>query len=222
MEPVIHPLPALLPPSIPTKEEMAALPPFDGLALDRITVVASAAQAAVAVAHLLAQPIVGFDTESRPTFAKGEVSQGPHVVQFATLNAAWLFQLQQPASIEAVAALLASDAMTKVGFGLGADNRQLLAKLGTLPNAVLDLNALFRARGYRKSVGARTAVAIVFNQRFFKSKRMSTSNWSYPRLSERQVLYAANDAYAAIRVFATMRADADLHGAPSHSVASDG
>jgi ribonuclease D len=199
---------APLSPAIPTKEEMAALPPFEGLPLERITVVASAAQAAAAVAQLLAEPVVGFDTESRPTFAKGEVSEGPHVVQFATLHAAWLFQLQQPASIDAVATLLASTAMSKVGFGLGADNRQLLAKLGTLPNAVLDLNALFRARGYRKSIGARTAVAIVFNQRFFKSKRMSTSNWAYPRLSDRQVLYAANDAYAAIRVFSAMGTEA--------------
>jgi ribonuclease D len=191
-------------PTIPSKEVMADLPPFEGLSLDRITVVASAAQAQEAMARLLTQPVVGFDTESRPTFAKGEVSQGPHVVQFATADTAWVFQLQQRASIDAVATLLASTTMTKVGFGLAADNRQLLAKLGTLPTAVLDLNTFFRARGYRKSVGARTAIAIVFNQRFMKSKRMSTSNWSYPRLSDRQVLYAANDAYAAIRVFAAL------------------
>lgn len=115
----------------------------------------------------------------------------------------------------AAAALLGSTATAKVGFGLGADNRQLLAKLGVLPNAVLDLNALFRQRGYRTSMGVRTATAVVFGRRFAKSKRMSTSNWSRAELSDRQLLYAANDAYAAIRVFAAL-------GAPDHALIEAG
>ncbi|MDP1999228.1 MAG: 3'-5' exonuclease domain-containing protein 2, partial [Rhodoferax sp.] len=41
----------------------------------------------------------------------------------------------------------------------------------------------------------------LFNQRFIKSKKAATSNWSMPHLSPNQVLYAANDAYAAVRVF---------------------
>lgn len=190
----------------PTREQIAALPSFEGLPLARITVVATADEAAAAVTTLLAERAVGFDTESRPTFAKGEVSEGPHLLQFATLDHAYLFQFHHAPSVAAVVALLASTTMAKVGFGLGQDNRQLLAKLGVLPNAVFDLNVLFRSRGYRTSMGVRTAIAEVFGQRFSKSKRTSTSNWSQRNLADRQILYAANDAYAAIRVFAELGA----------------
>lgn len=196
---------ARLPP-LPTREQIADLPPFAALGIDRVTVVTTAEQAAHAVSDLLAQRAVGFDTEAKPTFVKGEVSQGPHVVQFSTLQHAYLFQMHRTALLPALSTVLASTATAKVGFGLGADNRQLLAKLGTRPNAALDLNTLFRQRGYRKSMGVRTAIAIVFAQRFAKSKRLSTSNWSHAALTSSQVLYAANDAYAAIAVFAAMGA----------------
>jgi ribonuclease D len=50
-------------------------------------------------------------------------------------------------------------------------------------------------------MGVKGAVAVLFNQRFIKSKKASTSNWALPNLSQAQLIYAANDAYAAIRVF---------------------
>ena len=68
-------------------------------------------------------------------------------------------------------------------------------------NAVLDLNTAFREKGYRSQIGARGAVAIVFNKEFKKSKRISTSNWAIPCLSKNQLLYAANDAYVVLRVY---------------------
>lgn len=145
--------------------------------------------------------VVGFDTESKPTFLKGEVSGGPHVVQFAVAHQAWVFQLHDAVCREAVATLLASSELTKVGFGLDGDRSQIMAKFGVPPQAVLDLDHAFRRMGYRKSVGVKTAVALLFNQRFVKSKKVATTNWANPRLTEMQVLYAANDAWAAIRVF---------------------
>jgi len=69
------------------------------------------------------------------------------------------------------------------------------------PAGVLELNTVFRERGYRKDMGVKGAVAVLFNQRFIKSKKAATSNWANPRLTEAQLVYAANDAYAAIRVF---------------------
>jgi len=50
-------------------------------------------------------------------------------------------------------------------------------------------------------MGVRGAVAVMFNQRFLKSRKATTSNWANVQLSESQLLYAANDAYAALRVF---------------------
>ncbi len=59
---------------------------------------------------------------------------------------------------------------------------------------------MFRAAGFRAATGVRAAVAILFDRRFLKSKRQTTSNWARPTLDANQLLYAANDAYAALRV----------------------
>ena len=57
-----------------------------------------------------------------------------------------------------------------------------------------------RRQGYRREVGVKTAVALVFRQRFVKSRKQTTSNWAARQLTEAQVCYAANDAYAAMCV----------------------
>lgn len=195
---------------VPSREEIEALQPFAGIDPGRIVVVCGGEDVEAAFAALAAQSHVGFDTESKPTFLRGERSEGPHVLQFATLSHAYIFQLHVPQARDAVAALLESTRLTKVGFGLESDKTQIRARLEVEPRAVLDLDAVFRARGYRKSVGLKAAVAIVFNQRFSKSKRIGTSNWSHRQLTGRQLLYAANDAFAAMQVFAALQAEPSL------------
>ena len=189
----------------PDKEAIALLPEFDRLGLDRITLVDTVVQAREAAAALRDHAAWGFDTESKPTFFKDQVSDGPHIVQLATLQHAWVFQLQDPACRELVAGLLADAAFTKAGFGLGDDTKRIVSKLLVEPAGVLELNHVFRERGYRKDMGVKGAVAVLFNQRFIKSKKAATSNWANPRLSEAQLVYAANDAYAAARVHAALR-----------------
>ena len=185
----------------PSKEQIALLPEFNRLGPDRIALVATAAQAHQAQAELCATRVWGFDTESKPTFVKDQVSDGPHIVQLATLDKAWVFQLHDPACRAVVAQLLALPGFTKAGFGLGDDRKRIQSKLGVEAVDVLELNTVFRQRGYRKDMGVKGAVAVLFKQRFIKSKKAATSNWSLPSLSAGQVVYAANDAYAAIRVF---------------------
>ena len=109
-----------------------------------------------------------------------------------------------PTAREAVCSLLESTSLSKVGFGLDGDKTQIRSRLEIEPRAVLDLDTVFRDLGYRKSVGLKVAVALVFNRRFVKSKRIGTSNWSNRQLNESQLLYAANDAYAAMRVHAAI------------------
>jgi len=184
----------------PTRDEIALLEPFTGLTLDRILVPSTAGEIEQAVSELAAARFLGFDTESKPVFAKGQASDGPHTVQFATLERAYVFQLHRPECHRAVGALLRSIDVVKVGFGLRSDQDQLSKKLGVYPRAILDLCAVFRRQGYRKMIGAKTAIAVVFKKRFQKSKRMTTSNWARHELMPNQLLYAANDAYAAVKV----------------------
>ena len=187
-------------PLVPTKEQIDALPAFVGLRLDQIEVPVTAAQAAAAAEHLLSRRFVGFDTESKPTFAVGETSTGPHVVQFSTLERAFIFQVHRTECREALMSLLQSKQMVKVGFGLRSDRGHIQKKFGVQPGALLDMTHYFKQVGHRNEVGVKSAVAMVLQQRFQKSKRISTTNWSNAELTSSQLLYAANDAYGAIAV----------------------
>jgi ribonuclease D len=185
----------------PDKDAIALLPPFERLDLDRITLVSTGPQAQAASAQLLQAAAWGFDTESKPTFKVGEQSDGPHILQLSTPERAWVFQLHDPDCRAAAAKLLAHPGIVKAGFGLGDDRKRIIHKLGIEPQGILELNTVFHQRGYRKDMGVKGAVAVLFNQRFIKSKKAATSNWANARLTEAQLVYAANDAYAAIRVW---------------------
>lgn len=200
--------------STPDKDTIALLPPFARLGLDRIALVttkteADAAYAALATATASAW---GFDTESKPTFRVGEVSDGPHILQLSTPERAWVFQLHDTACRAVAAELLQMKGIAKAGFGLRDDRKRIIEKLGVDPVGILELNTVFRERGYRKDMGVKGAVAVLFQQRFIKSKKAATSNWANPRLTEAQLVYAANDAYAAIRVFDALRLGPGMTG----------
>ena len=189
----------------PDKEAIALLPEFARLGLGRISLVHTGEQAQQAREVLLRARAWGFDTESKPTFKVGEASDGPHVLQLATADHAWVIQLHDPACRAVAADLLACPGIAKAGFGLGDDRKRIIQKLGVEPQGILELNTVFRERGYRKEMGVKGAVAVLFNERFIKSKKAATSNWANPRLSDAQLVYAANDAYAAYRVWEALK-----------------
>jgi ribonuclease D len=188
-------------PLLPAPEEIALLEPFERLGLERIALVGTRAEAERAADALLRAPVWGFDTESKPTFQAGEASEGPHVVQLATLDQAFVFQLHDAACRALTGELLARGGIVKAGFGLHDDKRRITHKLGVEPEGVLDLDTVFRQRGYRRQMGIKAAVAVLFERRYLKSKRAATSNWAQRQLSPSQLLYAANDAWAALRVY---------------------
>jgi len=187
-------------PIAPTKAETALLPTFAGLSLEQIFVPENAAEFAAAAGEIFAAGVAGFDTESKPTFRVGEKSEGPHIVQFALPTKAFIFQLHRPESRPCVIDLLQSERVKKVGFGLKSDHTQIQDKLGVKPRNVLDLDLVFRKAGYRGQIGVRGAIGAVLQQRFPKSKTVTTSNWAQPHLTASQLLYAANDAFAALAI----------------------
>ncbi len=188
------------PPVAPTKAETALLEPFAGLTPDRIHVPRSKADFEAAAAEIFAAGVAGFDTEAKPTFRAGEKSGGPHVVQFALTDKAFIFQLHRRDCQKVVADLIASPDVLKVGFGLKNDHGQIRNRLGVSPGAILDLDHVFQKRGYPRQIGVRAAIGAVFNRGFPKSKSTTTSNWAASELTPRQLTYAANDAYAALKI----------------------
>lgn len=194
----------------PTKVETALLPPFDGLTPDQIHVPATRAECHNAIDEILAAGMGGFDTEAKPTFRAGQKSSGPHVVQFALTDKAFIFQLHHSECEKASSILISSTDVLKVGFGLRNDHGQIRSRLGIPLNHVLDLDQTFRKLGYQGQIGVRGAMGVLLKQCFKKSKSTTTSNWALPELSPRQLRYAANDAFAALKIMEALKAEGHL------------
>jgi RNA polymerase sigma factor for flagellar operon FliA len=188
-------------------EQEELLPPYDGIKLQDVRMVRSDKDAAEALSALLAMDAIGFDTESKPTFLKGEISTGPHLVQLATDDAAYLFQIGAVPAVGVLKAVLESAAILKVGFGLADDVKRLRAKLGIQASNVIDLSTALKKKNERNALGAKTAVARFFGQKLQKSKKITTTNWALPRLTEKQILYAADDAHVALKIYRRWRRD---------------
>jgi len=177
------------------------LPAYQGIAIADVRLVDSEALFCEAFDVLMTADAIGFDTESKPTFRIGETSTGPHLVQLATETRAYLFPISQVHSTRELKAILESPRLLKVGFGLGNDRSALKSRLSIETNNVLDLGEVLRGPGHRGTVGAKVAVAHFFGQKLQKSKKTTTSNWATPHLTERQIIYAANDAQVALRIY---------------------
>ncbi|HQZ29249.1 MAG TPA: 3'-5' exonuclease, partial [Verrucomicrobiales bacterium] len=193
-------------PEAPSKAETALLPAFEGLSQNQIYVPRTQTECQNAVAEILAAGLAGFDTEARPTFRTGQKSGGPHLVQFALTDKAFLFQLHRSDCEKAAADLIASRHVLKVGFGLKNDHGQIRSRLGITLNHVLDLDPVFRKLGYRGQIGVRGAMGALLQLGFKKSKSITTSNWAAPELRPAQLLYAANDAFAALKIMEALQA----------------
>lgn len=183
----------------PTKEQILELPLYVGLGLGDIKMVENEEDAMEALQALQDQACLGFDTESKPIFRKGEVSPGPSLIQLATESKAFLFPTRFPHAVSAAREILTNPNIMKVGFGIKDDNKELRNKLDIDIVNTQDLSfTLKNIVGEKNSIGARAAVAMVLKRRLGKGAQKS--NWGAYPLKNNQILYAANDAHSAICV----------------------
>jgi len=157
-----------------------------------VDLVASPEGLARAMADIRAERVVGFDTETRPAFRKGE-HHLPALAQVATGRAVYLFQLKRTDCSAALAELLGSAGIVKAGVALAHDLRELKRLFPFEHAAVLDAGAVARRHGLEQS-GVRNLAAIFLGFRIPKGAK--TSNWAAPQLSPQQIGYAATDAWA--------------------------
>lgn len=184
---------------LPSKEQIQALPLFQNLPVQNIQVIQNAAQCRAIEAELKTAAVLGFDTESKPTFSKGEIATGPHLIQLATHERAYLLQVSDEI-LDFLNPVFASRDQIKVGFGLKND-AHLFRKKGIELNSIIELSKCFKSFGLDNPVGLKNAVALLFQQNFPKSKSISTSNWARKHLTDQQIAYAAADAYAPVLIF---------------------
>lgn len=185
--------------ALPSKEQIQLFPIFQSLPLSNVVLINSLQQCQAVKVELQQAAVLGFDSESKPTFSKGEIATGPHLIQLATLERAYLFQVNAEI-LEFLKPIFASRDQIKVGFGLKND-AHLFRKKEIELNSILELSKCFGSFGLNNPVGLKNAMALLFQVNFPKSKSISTSNWSKKHLSEQQIAYAAADAYAPVLIF---------------------
>lgn len=188
----------------PEKDAIRLLPPFQGLQLQSVILLQNLDQVRAAEDEIGRARQVGFDTESKPVFAANQPKSGPHLIQIATEHRAFLCPIDFTAGIDMVRKVIVSKAIAKVGFGLKSDGGPIQRALGVRLQQAFELSTAVQRLGYRQKVGLQMAVAVVLGEYLQKSKKVTTSNWAARVLSDAQLLYAANDAYASLRVYLTL------------------
>jgi ribonuclease D len=150
-----------------------------------------------ALADIRQESIVGFDTETRPSFRKGE-SHPTCLVQAATAGTVYLFQLRRSEGFPILEELLAEPRILKAGVALAYDLRSLKLVFPFVEKSVLDLGVVARRYGLDQT-GLRNLTGIFLGFRIPKGAR--TSNWAAAQLSAQQITYAATDAWVCRELF---------------------
>ena len=145
-----------------------------------------------AIAYLRSQKIIGFDTETRPTFSQDQPRYGVALLQLSGPDKSFLFRINKMGMHRRLCNLLASEKIIKVGAAIHDDIKGLQRKHDFVPAAFVDLQKIVWEWGVRdKSVKKMAAIILGFRV----SKTQQLSNWEAGVLSEAQCRYAATDAW---------------------------
>ena len=183
-----------------SKEEINELPlgQFEGT----IYLIDRPEQVQDAVDYLEAQQMIGFDTETKPSFKKGEFNH-VSLLQLSTSDHAFLFRLNKIGFPDSLRNLLERENQVKIGAAVH-DDLKALKKLtqSFYPLTFFDLNDELKKVGFH-NVGVRNLSGMVLKIRISKSEQVS--NWEAETLTEKQQRYAATDAWACLKIFNILR-----------------
>ncbi|MCR4853469.1 MAG: 3'-5' exonuclease domain-containing protein 2 [Prevotella sp.] len=177
------------------KKAIAALPvvAFQG----RIITVITPGETERAVDFLLKQPILGVDTETRPSFQKGQ-QYSVALLQVSTHDTCFLFRLNHTGLTPAIIRLLEDTTVPKIGLSWHDDILSLSRRASFVPGYFIDLQKLVGQIGIQ-DLSLQKLYANLFGQKI--TKREQLSNWERPILNDKQKLYAATDAWACIMLY---------------------
>lgn len=182
-----------------SKEEINELPmlAYEG----EVLLVETEGELHRALGRLRGETLLGFDTESRPSFKKGKVYP-TSLIQLAGSDVVALIRLNQAPFTETLAALLADPGVIKAGVAIREDMRSLQKLHGFTPRGLADLAEMAKKNGI-KAQGLRTLAAHLMGGRI--SKAAQCSNWAKKTLTPQQIRYAATDAWIGRELYLRMR-----------------
>jgi len=178
-----------------SKEEVAELPVefFAG----RIIVVDHKSKVEKAVADLMEHSKLGFDTETRPTFKRGQVHKVA-LMQLSTIDACYLFRLNKIGYPDALDDIICNPDIKKIGLSLRDDFAAIRKRSDKKPQNFIDLQSFVDEYGIDDN-GLQRIYAILFGKKISKNQRLS--NWEASYLTEPQKNYAAMDAWACLHIY---------------------
>lgn len=184
--------------SIP-KETLSTLPivTFPG----EIIVIDTPEAVPAAVEHLRSSKIVGFDTETRPSFHKGRTNKVA-LIQISTDSRCYLFRINKTGLTEELRAFIEDTGVTKIGLSLKDDFFVLHRISEFVPEGFIDLQEFVRPYGIIDS-SLQRIYGIVFGERISKGQRLS--NWEAAELTAAQQQYAAIDAWTCLRLYKELK-----------------
>ncbi len=162
-----------------------------------VTVVRTETELTAAMARLAGHRLLGFDTETRPAYTKGE-SYLPSLLQLASETEVFIFQFKHLGLAPPLLELLADPAIIKTGVGLDYDFRELARMAPFKAAGFVDLADLAKKAGI-KNHGLRGLAAVLLGFRI--SKGAQTSNWAKDVLAPHQLQYAATDAWVGRKLY---------------------
>ncbi len=147
--------------------------------------------------RLLVSDLLGFDTETRPTFKKGK-KNSVSLIQLSTGDLACLFRINKMGIPDELADLLSDPLVIKAGVAVHDDIRFLKGVRKFNPEGFIDLQNFVKDFGIQSS-GLKKLAAIVLGFRI--SKRQQVTDWEAEELTEAQQVYAATDAWVCHQIF---------------------
>lgn len=178
-----------------TREELTDLPLrwFEG----EIFVIDKPQQVKEVAEFLSSQQLIGFDTETRPSFKKGVVNKVA-LLQLSTPEQAFLFRLNKLGLPAPIRKILANPDIVKPGVAIRDDIKGLQELCHFKPGGFIELQDVAKKNGIQ-SFSLKKLTAIVLGFRISKSQQLS--NWESPSLSDAQQIYAATDAWTAVKIY---------------------
>jgi ribonuclease D len=162
-----------------------------------IHVINTSSEADEALQRLSNSEVVGFDTETRPTFKKGKLNTVA-LLQIATRYDAYLFRVNKLGYHEGLETFLSQSDTLKIGAAIHEDIRALKAVYPKTANGFIDLQDIVKNYGI-ENIGVKKMAAIVLGFRISKSQQLS--NWDADTLAEAQMVYAATDAWVSLEIY---------------------
>ncbi len=150
-----------------------------------------------AIADIRQNLIIGFDTETRPSFKRG-VNYPVALLQISTEQKTWLFRLCKIGLPQPIADLFADPSIKKVGLAILDDLRALRKRLPFTPANCIDLQSIAKERGIEDQSLKKMAAQVLGVK---VSKRQRLTNWENPILSPSQQTYAATDSWISLLLF---------------------